>query len=172
MRMYSAKHRAVAPSTTALPATVQVGNVIPVRPAFAASALIAAGVISGVPVIFSCLRLELTVERPLAASRITATPNATMIAAETNPPISSTLFVVIVLLLLEAVASFSLPSVRGRGGGRHPELPEAALRPGPRLRRARQAQSLTPSPSATEPIRFGRISRSTQACSKATARSS
>ena len=76
MRMYWAKQRAVEPLVIALPATEQVGKLTPVRPAFAASALISAGVMSGVPTIFSCLRLELTVERPLTPSTMTATPKA------------------------------------------------------------------------------------------------
>jgi hypothetical protein len=84
--------RVSLPLLIALPATERVGNLIPVRPAFVASSLISAGVMSGVPTIFSCLRLSLTVARPLAPSAITATPNAIRIAPEMNPPISRTFF--------------------------------------------------------------------------------
>ena len=59
------------------------------RPAFFASALIAAGVMSGEPTIFSCLRLFWTVERPLTPMTIAAIPNAISTAAATIPPISN-----------------------------------------------------------------------------------
>src|SRR5213078_3168949 len=59
------------------------------RPASFASALIAAGVMSGVPTIFSCLRLLVTVERPLKPMTIAAMPNAIRTAAATTPPISN-----------------------------------------------------------------------------------
>jgi hypothetical protein len=61
----------------------------------AASFLIAAGVMSGVPVIFSCFRLDDTVELPLTASTIAAIPNTISTAPAMNPPISRTFFMVI-----------------------------------------------------------------------------
>ena len=52
--MYCAKQRAVAPLLTVLPATEQLGIAMPAGSlAFAASALIAVGVMSGVPTICS-----------------------------------------------------------------------------------------------------------------------
>ena len=59
------------------------------RPACAASSLIAAGVMSGVPVIFSSFSEPWTVERPFSASAITAIPNAIRIAPAAYPPHSS-----------------------------------------------------------------------------------
>src|SRR6516162_1345794 len=46
---------------------------------------------SGVPVIISCFRLLFTVERPLRASTMTATPNTMRTAPAMKPPISRTL---------------------------------------------------------------------------------
>ena len=80
IRMYCAKQRASLPFVIDLPAAEQLGNETPVRPAFVASALINVGVMSGVPVIFSWLRLELTVERLVAPSAMIATPNRTSTA--------------------------------------------------------------------------------------------
>src|SRR5438552_12135801 len=98
MRMYCAKQRARLPELIALSATEQLGRLTLVRPALVASALIRAGVMSGVPVICSCLRFEFTVERPLAPSAITATPKAIRIAPEMKPPISRTFFMTVFLL--------------------------------------------------------------------------
>src|SRR5262245_23153668 len=127
--MYCAKQRARFPLSIALPATEQVGNETPLRPAADASLLIAAGVMSGVPTIASCFRLEFTVERPLAPSAITATPKAIRIAPEMKPPISRTLF--IVLPPWKLFDGFQ--SRRGPGGG-HPGFAAGALRRSSRLR--------------------------------------
>ena len=54
-------------------------------PAFLASALIAAGVMSGEPTIFSCLRLFWTVEWPLTPMTIAAIPNAISIGGCDHP---------------------------------------------------------------------------------------
>ena len=97
MRMYCAKQRALVPVVIALLATEQLGKETFVRPAFVASTLISAGVMSGEPVICSAFKFELTVERPLAPSAITATPKAMRIAPEMNPPISSTFFMTVLL---------------------------------------------------------------------------
>src|SRR5690242_21468953 len=61
------------------------------RPAFLASAVIPAGVMSGVPTICSCLRLSLTVDLPLTPITIAAMPNAIRTAAASTPPSSNTL---------------------------------------------------------------------------------
>src|SRR5438445_3440869 len=61
------------------------------RPAALASALIAAGVMSGVPTMFSCFKLSRTVLRPLKPIAIATIPKATRIAADTNPPMTNTL---------------------------------------------------------------------------------
>src|SRR2546426_11435046 len=87
--MYCANARASLPVSITLPATEVVGSLMLAgSPAFFASAAIAAGVMSGVPTRNSCLRLELTVERPPAPMMIAAMPNATSTAAATTPPIS------------------------------------------------------------------------------------
>src|SRR5690242_2542517 len=66
IRMYFANVRARSPVLIALPATLFVGNaIVGGRPALAASALIADGVMSGEPVICSSFRLSRTVLRPL-----------------------------------------------------------------------------------------------------------
>ena len=116
IRMYSAKQRASLPVSTSLPATEQVGvsigeGVIFTPAAFSCanslvwaawsaltSGTIAVGVMSGVPVICSCLRLSLTVERPLVLITIEAIPKAIRTAAATMPPISKNLRVMVVLL--------------------------------------------------------------------------
>lgn len=52
MRMYWAKHLASEPVSTVSPATEQLGASTFVSAAFCASAVIASGVMSGVPTIF------------------------------------------------------------------------------------------------------------------------
>ncbi len=90
--MYSAKHRAVAPLVTAtFSATEQVGKLMFFSPAFDASALMPAGVMSVVPTICCCLRFEVTVEPPAKPMAIATTPNATSTTAVTIPPISKCL---------------------------------------------------------------------------------
>jgi len=84
--MYWARERAVAPVVTAVLATLQLGKLMFFNPAFCASALIPAGVISGVPTICSCLMLWLTVERPLTLITIAATPKAIGTAPAATPP--------------------------------------------------------------------------------------
>src|SRR6476661_1234376 len=69
--MYCAKQRALAPLVTAWLATLQDGMLMFFSPAFCASAVIPAGVISAVPTICCCLRLDVTVERPLTPITIT-----------------------------------------------------------------------------------------------------
>ena len=113
IRMYCAKQRASLPVSTSLPATEQVGvsigeGVIFTPAAFSCanslvcaawsaltSGSIAVGVMSGVPVICSCLRLSLTVERPLVLITIEAIPKAIRTAAATMPPISNNLRVIV-----------------------------------------------------------------------------
>src|SRR5919202_6380632 len=91
--MYCANVRAREPLLIGCPATDFVGKLIveTFRPAFEASALIAAGVMSGVPVIFSSLRLSLTVERPPKPIAMAATPNAMRTAPARKPPHSKSL---------------------------------------------------------------------------------
>src|SRR4029079_16015589 len=72
-----------------LPATEHDGNAMSLRPDCAASSLIAAGVMSGVPMILSSFSELWTVERPLSASAITAIPNAIRTAPAAYPPHSS-----------------------------------------------------------------------------------
>src|SRR5581483_3122227 len=90
MRMYWAKHRALDPLSMGSFATLHVGRSTPVSPASLTSLAIADGVMSGVPTIFSCLRLSVTVERPFSARTIATTPNATNTAPAANPPHSRT----------------------------------------------------------------------------------
>src|SRR5438876_10414812 len=61
------------------------------RPAFCASALIPAGVMSGVPTMSSCLMLWRTVSRPLMPITMAAMPNAISTTAATTPPNSKNL---------------------------------------------------------------------------------
>src|SRR5689334_1122233 len=68
------------------------------RPAFWPSALMAAGVMSGVPVICSALMLSITVLRPLTPMKMATTPNAIRTAPATNPPISNSLRISVLLL--------------------------------------------------------------------------
>src|SRR5450759_1127356 len=89
--MYWAKQRAVAPLVTALFATVQVGKLMFFNPAFCTSALIPAGVISGVPTTCSCFSSVLTVLRPLTPITIATMPNTIRTAPATSPPISNAL---------------------------------------------------------------------------------
>src|SRR5436305_6928846 len=59
--------------------------------AFVASALIAAGVMSGVPTMYWFFRLELTVLRPLKPITMAVIPKTMRIAAAKKPPISRNL---------------------------------------------------------------------------------
>src|SRR5580765_1231235 len=113
IRMYFAKHRASEPVSTSLLATEQVGvsigDAVMLEPAafscensfdcacFAAvtSTAIAVGVMSGVPVICSCLRESLTVERPFMPITIAAMPKAIRTAPATTPPISKNFLIVL-----------------------------------------------------------------------------
>ncbi len=91
MFMYCAKQRAVEPLLTVTFATAQAGivRVARFRPADFASAVIPAGVMSGVPTIFCARRFAWTVLRPLAPITIAAVPNAIITTAATIPPISN-----------------------------------------------------------------------------------
>src|SRR5471032_2101533 len=90
--MYSANTRARAPELIALLAISTVGRLTEAgRPAFFASAAIAEGVMSALPVICSSLRLSLTVLRPLTPIAIVTTPKAMRTTAATRPPISKNL---------------------------------------------------------------------------------
>src|SRR5579862_971513 len=60
-------------------------------PAFCASALMAAGVMSDVPTMYSFFKLVLTVLRPLAPIAIATAPKTISTAAATRPPISNSL---------------------------------------------------------------------------------
>src|SRR5581483_5953468 len=102
--MYSANVRALLPVSIFTPATLVVGHVVTAdaMPAFCASALIAAGVMSGVPTMYSFARLFPTVLRPFAPMTIAVAPKAIRIAAATKPPISNTLRISRLLLCLYA----------------------------------------------------------------------
>src|SRR5919201_5356783 len=87
--MYCAKQRARSPLLTALPATLHVGrSTLAASFASRASALIALGVMSGVPTIASCFRFECTVPRPLRPSTIAVIPKATRTMLAAMPPYS------------------------------------------------------------------------------------
>src|SRR5262245_30784098 len=77
------------------------------RPAFVASSLIADGVMSAVPTIFSCLRLSLTVARPWKPITMATTPNVIRTAPAAKPPHSRTFRQVSLLALSEVFARFS-----------------------------------------------------------------
>src|SRR5690242_7038745 len=88
--MYVANARARAPVVIGFPATSAVGSLIDAgRPAFFASAAIAALFMSGVPTIASYLRLSRTVLRPLTPMAIATTPNTISTIAATAPPYSN-----------------------------------------------------------------------------------
>src|SRR5437764_381249 len=91
--MYSANVLARLPLLMSSPATLFDGHSVTdfATPAFVASALIAAGVMSGVPTMYSFFKLLLTVLRPLKPITIAVTPNAIRTNAATKPPISNTL---------------------------------------------------------------------------------
>src|SRR5213596_1760172 len=87
---------------------------------------------SGVPVICSCLRLELTVERPFMPITIAAIPNAIRAAAATTPPISKNLRIYLLLQSRPSVLFCARPvrfaDSRGPGARRHPRDPGNAAR--------------------------------------------
>ena len=85
MRMYWAKQRALAPLSTALPATEQVGMATFFSPASFAAAAMATGVMSSEPTILSAARLSRTVLRPLAPMIIDATPKTIRTALAAIP---------------------------------------------------------------------------------------
>src|SRR6476646_1771006 len=124
--MYCAKQRALAPLVTAWLATLQDGMLMFFSPAFCTASLIPAGVISGVPTICCCLRLVVTVERPLTPITIATTPNTTSTRPATSPPISNA-------LRISNFPSYEEPSAshdRDRGLGRYsgaldPRCPKA-----------------------------------------------
>src|SRR5438105_10653611 len=87
--MYLANARARLPLSIVLPATLSLGSLIEAeRPACLASVLIALGVMSALPTMASCLRLDCTVLRPLTPSTIAAIPNATRMMLAAMPPYS------------------------------------------------------------------------------------
>src|SRR5215470_5648266 len=93
MCMYIAIWRASAPVSIFWLAMFWVGHCLTAdaMPAFCASALIAEGVMSGEPTMYSLARLLLTVCRPFTPIAMATTPNAMRTAAATNPPISNAL---------------------------------------------------------------------------------
>src|SRR5581483_8380291 len=93
MFMYSANVRARLPLLIGRFATLVVGQSLTEAETWAlvASALIAAGVMSGVPTMYWSFRLEATVLRPLKPMTIAVTPKMMRIAAAKKPPISSAL---------------------------------------------------------------------------------
>src|SRR5215831_7401848 len=97
--MYCAKVRASLPEVTDLPATLPEGIDTFVRPAFAASALIADGVMSGDPTICSCFRVSCTVLYPEIPRASDPAPNKISTAPATNPPIFSHFLIVPLLSL-------------------------------------------------------------------------
>src|SRR3954454_6286323 len=90
MFMYCANVRAFAPVLIGSFATLFVGIEIldTSRPDFLASAVMAAGVMSGVPTICCAARLSLTVLLPLTLRTIAPTPNAMSTTPAIRPPIS------------------------------------------------------------------------------------
>ena len=102
-------------------------------PAFLASAAIAAGVMSGVPTICSCLMLEFTVLRPLKPMTMATTPNAMRTAAAAKPPISNALRMSVSFVVTAERSRFR-PVDRVCSGLRPRAIgaaPEAALRSSP-----------------------------------------
>src|SRR5262249_59498868 len=91
--MYIAIWRASAPVSIFWLAMFSVGHCLTAdaMPAFWASALIADGVMSGEPTMYSLARLLLTVCRPFTPIAMATTPNTMRTAAAMKPPISSAL---------------------------------------------------------------------------------
>src|SRR4051812_32912397 len=92
MRMYEAKHFDSLPVVIASLATEHVGRSTFLRPAFAASDLIALGVMSGEPTIASRWMFERTSLRPVKPITIAPMPNSTRRAPAITPPISQNFF--------------------------------------------------------------------------------
>src|SRR5438477_10421507 len=88
MCMYCAMARALAPVSIFWSATLFVGHSVieETMPAFCASALIADGVMSEDPTMYSLLRLLLTVCRPLMPIVTATAPNTMSTTAATIPP--------------------------------------------------------------------------------------
>src|ERR1700747_2631791 len=118
--MYCAKQRARVPFVTAWLATVQVGSEIfdRVRPDFCASPLIAAGVMSGVPVICSHLRLVATVLLPCALRMIAATPKAISTTPAATPPSSRMRFIFLPPFRFRGLGGHGAPAWAARHRGR------------------------------------------------------
>src|SRR4051794_22568907 len=113
----------------ASPATEQVGSVMLVRPAFWASPLMMAGVMSGVPTMASRLMLSRTSDLPLRLTIEQPSPKAMRMTLATRPPylvkdfMAGSLLLGLVLLLA--------PFQRRRGpGGSGLDRPVAAARNG------------------------------------------
>src|ERR1700756_3761029 len=85
-------------------------------PSFFASALIADGVMSDEPTMYSWERLLLTVCRPLMPIEMATTPNTMRTAAEMNPPISSALRMSRLLSNLVRFAGVSVVAARAPSG--------------------------------------------------------
>src|SRR5436190_14172071 len=120
--MYFANARARLPLSIVSPATFSVGSLIEAgRPACLASALMALGVMSGVPTIASCFRLDCTVLRPLTPSTIAAMPNATRMMLAAMPPHSKYLDLDIAtpFALLSSRVAVSNPAKRLPSVGGH-----------------------------------------------------
>src|SRR6476620_5606789 len=89
--MYWPKQRAREPESIGLFATEHDGIGAFFRPALAASARMAAGVMSAVPVIFCCLSESLTVDWPFTPMTIATTPKTIRTRPAIRPPISNNL---------------------------------------------------------------------------------
>src|SRR5581483_2377633 len=89
--MYWPKHRAREPELICLLATLHDGMGAFFSPDLAASARMAAGVMSAVPTIFCCFRESLTVYWPLTPMTMATTPKTIRTRPAIRPPISNTL---------------------------------------------------------------------------------
>src|SRR5262249_14386288 len=81
---------------------------------------------SGVPVICSCLRLSLTVERPLNPITIAAMPNPIRTTDATTPPISNTFLMPLLPSPLGLSAARVLPGSPRLGRGCHEGVPRCS----------------------------------------------
>src|SRR4051794_37718841 len=123
--MYCEKQRASAPLSIASPATEQLGRATSSRPAAAASALIAFGVMSGVPTIFSAARLSRTVLRPAAPTAIDAMPK-TMRTTLAAMPAYRRYLLMMSLLQRRFLRTTSLHRLSGPGPSGRTAAPGAA----------------------------------------------
>src|SRR6266536_3725913 len=155
--MYFAKQRASAPLEIALFATVHVGSWILLRSSFAfvASALIAAGVMSGVPTMYSFLRLELTVLRPLNAITIATMPKTNSTTPAAKPPYSRS-FLTFMARSFQRVRRQcpAGPAVRKRGNHATHYVGRRVV--GTRNIRARPGAAARPQGPRSRPARAGR----------------